>query len=290
MPWTPSNIGGGADALICSALSSASRSASTALICSRSNSSRSSSRQIWALKSWGKRTAIASLKRIQPRPPIATQRLIPGCALREEQSFDPVDVLDPFHDQHLALTANPAAVFIFSAGARTIDRPAVRRACGRAAREAKPRHRFWSWPDTAGGKSQLRLHRQLALNSFAQQDAVNPEAVQPRFLDDDKREGFAGPRARFPPELRKTRHSEPYLRRTRFFKSSPAILGSLCPTRSIGSVPMRQILREDRPRSWSVLRIDQLHLAWSPPELMLSDLILPNRRSLPPPHGISKET
>ena len=62
---------------------------------------------------WGQATAIASLKRIQPDPPIATQRLIPGCALREEQSFDPVDVLDPFHDQHLALTANAAAVFIF---------------------------------------------------------------------------------------------------------------------------------------------------------------------------------
>jgi hypothetical protein len=62
---------------------------------------------------WGQATAIASLKRIQPNPPIATQRLIPGCALREEQSFNPVDVLDSFHDQHLTLTANPAAVFIF---------------------------------------------------------------------------------------------------------------------------------------------------------------------------------
>ena len=62
----------------------------------------------------GQSTAIASLKRFQPRPPIATQWLIPRCALREEQSFDPIDVLDPFHDQHLALTANPAAVFIFT--------------------------------------------------------------------------------------------------------------------------------------------------------------------------------
>jgi hypothetical protein len=61
----------------------------------------------------GQSTAIASLERIQPRASIATQRLIPGCALREEQSFDPVDVLDPFHDQHLTLTANPAAIFIF---------------------------------------------------------------------------------------------------------------------------------------------------------------------------------
>jgi hypothetical protein len=47
-PWTPSNIGGGADTLV-SALSSASRSASAASICSSSNSSRSSSRQTWAL-------------------------------------------------------------------------------------------------------------------------------------------------------------------------------------------------------------------------------------------------
>src|SRR5271166_3748476 len=53
---------------------------------------------------------------------------------------------------------------------------------------------------------------------------------------------------------------------------------------------MRQILRKDRPRSWSVLRIDQLRLAWSPPEWVVSDLMLPNRRSLPSPHGISKRT
>jgi hypothetical protein len=45
----------------------------------------------------------------------------------------------------------------------------------------------------------------MALNSFTRQDTVDPEAVQPRFLNDDDREGFSGPRARFPPELRKTR-------------------------------------------------------------------------------------
>src|SRR5271165_4135071 len=53
---------------------------------------------------------------------------------------------------------------------------------------------------------------------------------------------------------------------------------------------MRQILRKDRPRSWSVLRIDQLRFAWSPPQWVVSDLMLPNRQSLPPPHGISKRT
>jgi hypothetical protein len=45
----------------------------------------------------------------------------------------------------------------------------------------------------------------MALNSFAQQDTVNPEAVQPRFLKNDNWEGSSGPRARFPPELRKAR-------------------------------------------------------------------------------------
>src|SRR3984957_19077931 len=53
---------------------------------------------------------------------------------------------------------------------------------------------------------------------------------------------------------------------------------------------MRQILRKDRSRSWSVPRIDQLRLAWSPPEWVVSDLMLPNRRAPPPPHGISKRT
>src|ERR1700722_2934852 len=40
--------------------------------------------------------------------------------------------------------------------------------------------------------------------------------------------------------------------------------------RSIGSVPMRQISRKDRPPSSSVLRIDQLRLAWSPPEWVVA--------------------
>jgi Domain of unknown function (DUF4167) len=45
----------------------------------------------------------------------------------------------------------------------------------------------------------------MALNSFTQQHTMDPEAVQPRFLNDDNREGFSGPRARFPPELREAR-------------------------------------------------------------------------------------
>src|ERR1700741_3479539 len=48
-------------------------------------------------------------------------------------------------------------------------------------------------------------------------------------------------------------------------------------------------IAQDRPRSWSVVRIDQLRLAWSPPEWVVGDLILPKRRPLPSPHGISSD-
>jgi hypothetical protein len=56
----------------------------------------------------------------------------------------------------------------------------------------------------------------MALNSFAQQDAVNPEAVQPRFLNDDYRERFSGPRARFSSGVPKSAPATPrYRRQTR---------------------------------------------------------------------------
>src|SRR6202044_3343714 len=63
----------------------------------------------------------------------------------------------------------------------------------------------------------------MALNSFAQQETVNPEAVQPRFLNDDDWEGFSGPRARFPPELRKARQQRSDI------PARHAVLGHLLP-------------------------------------------------------------
>ena len=61
---------------------------------------------------WGRPPAHRQAEALPARPPIATQRLISGCTLRVEQSFDPVDVLKPLHDEHLTLTADPAAVFV----------------------------------------------------------------------------------------------------------------------------------------------------------------------------------
>ena len=57
-------------------------------------------------------TAIARLQLAEPLASIATQRLVAGDTLGEQQSFDPVDVLDPLDCQRLALTAKTAAVFV----------------------------------------------------------------------------------------------------------------------------------------------------------------------------------
>src|SRR5208283_5282650 len=72
----------------------------------------------------------------------ATPRKMGKVELREEQSFDPVDVLDPFHDQDLSLTANPAAVFIF--------------------RRRRPNH--WADPRFASLVGEQRAKQRLAID------------------------------------------------------------------------------------------------------------------------------
>ena len=59
------------------------------------------------------RTAIARLQFVKSLAPVAAKRLVIGYALGEQQSFDPVNVLDPLGGQRLALTAKPAIVFVF---------------------------------------------------------------------------------------------------------------------------------------------------------------------------------
>src|SRR5260370_27253804 len=65
----------------------------------------------------GQGTAIGGLRFIEPFPTIVTQRLVPRYALREQQSFDPVDVQNPFVGQYLTLTAKTAPV-LFLGGQR----------------------------------------------------------------------------------------------------------------------------------------------------------------------------
>ena len=64
-------------------------------------------------------TAIARPQLFEPSPAIATQRLVIGHALGEQQSFDTIYVLDPLGDQHLAFAAKSAAVLFL--GRRRFD-------------------------------------------------------------------------------------------------------------------------------------------------------------------------
>ncbi len=58
------------------------------------------------------RTCIARLQLVEPLASIPPQRLVIGYSLGEQQSLDPIDVLDPLVRQRLALTAKSAAIFV----------------------------------------------------------------------------------------------------------------------------------------------------------------------------------
>jgi hypothetical protein len=57
------------------------------------------------------RTSAARPQLVEPLASIPPQRLVIGYSLAEQQSLDPIDVLDPLAGQRLALTAKSAAVF-----------------------------------------------------------------------------------------------------------------------------------------------------------------------------------
>src|ERR1700761_5234307 len=118
MPLMASNMAADGGAAICCAASNASRSVSTALICSSNNSSRSSSRLICLQMVW-QRTTIARPQFVEPSPTVTTQRFVPAHALREQQSFNAIAVLDSLGDQHFALAAETATILFL--GSRCLD-------------------------------------------------------------------------------------------------------------------------------------------------------------------------
>ncbi len=65
-------------------------------------------------------TAIARPQLVEPSPTVTMQRLVPAHALREQQSFKAIDVLDSRGDQHFALAAETATILFLGGGALTI--------------------------------------------------------------------------------------------------------------------------------------------------------------------------
>jgi hypothetical protein len=56
------------------------------------------------------RTTIARPQFVEPPPTVTTQRFVPAHALREQQSFNAIDVLDSLGDQNFALAAETATI------------------------------------------------------------------------------------------------------------------------------------------------------------------------------------
>ena len=110
VPIPPRSIniacGAGIPSVSVAGVNKASRSASTALICPSSSSSSIELTADLTLEMRRQGTAIARLQLAEPLASIATQRLVAGDTLGEQQSFDPVDVLDPLDCQRLALAAS----------------------------------------------------------------------------------------------------------------------------------------------------------------------------------------
>jgi SRSO17 transposase len=59
---------------------------------------------------------IARSQLVEPLPSIAAQGLVAQYTLAKQQAFDPVDVLNPFGNQYLALAAETATVLFFGSG------------------------------------------------------------------------------------------------------------------------------------------------------------------------------
>src|SRR5205823_13878375 len=101
-------------------------------------------------------TAVARLELVEPSPVVATQRLVAGYALREQQSFDPVDMQDALFNQGLALAAKPAAV-LFLNGRRLDHRTHPRFAALVGQQRAQQRLAVdRSWPVGGGARSRSR--------------------------------------------------------------------------------------------------------------------------------------
>jgi hypothetical protein len=114
---------------------------------------------------------------------------------------------DALFNQGLALPAKSAAVFFLN-GRRLDHRTHPRFAALVGQQRAKQRlavDPVGLGPSAAArGRDRGRID-DVAFNPFLLQHAVNPEAVQTRFLNDDDRQGFTGPRKCLTPQLCKAR-------------------------------------------------------------------------------------
>jgi hypothetical protein len=134
------------------------------------------------------RASIASTKCLQALTPIPPNRRVFRDALREEQPFDAVDVLDPFGDQRPALTANLPAILLLGRGRHYHGAdPWLAALVGQQGSDqslAVDPIRLGPPPTARGGYGSW-IH-DVALDAGILKHAINPKPVQASLMDHDQ--------------------------------------------------------------------------------------------------------
>src|SRR3954454_24564874 len=159
------------------------------------------------LQALWKRATIARDQFLEPLPAVAVQRLVVADPLGEQKPLDAIDVLDPFGRQRLALPTDPAAVLLV--WGRSLDHrthPGLAPLVGQQrATQAFAIDLVGLRPPTPPGGGDGSGIDDMALDPFRLQYAVDPEPVQPPFLDDDDGKDLPRPGAGFLLELGQAR-------------------------------------------------------------------------------------
>jgi hypothetical protein len=127
--------------------------------------------------------------------------------LGEQKPLDAIDMLDPFGGQRLAFTTDPAPILLeWGRGLDHRTNPGLAALVGQqGANQGFAINLVSLRPPTPTGRRDGGGIDNIALDPFLLQDAVDPEPVQPCFLDDDDRKDVPRPDACFLLELGQAR-------------------------------------------------------------------------------------
>ncbi len=140
------------------------------------------------------RTAIAGLQFTKPLTPITMEWLVAERALREQQTFNPINVLDALGGQRFAFTAKPTTIFVLRRRrhdhcADAWPTPFVRQQRPYQCLAVDPVS--LSPPSLTRGRNRSCID-DVTLDLFTFKNTMNSEAIQTRLLNDNNRYIFPG--------------------------------------------------------------------------------------------------
>src|SRR5881227_2588394 len=137
------------------------------------------------LQALRKGATIARDQFLKPLSTVAVQGLVVADPLGEQKPLDAVDVLDPFGRQDVALPTDPAPVLlVWGRGLDHRTHPGLAPLVGQqSANQGFAIDLVGLRPPPPPGAGDGGGIDDMALDPFLLQDAVDPEPVQPRFLD-----------------------------------------------------------------------------------------------------------